>query len=115
MRDGRSNEAAQAYGRAVETGGATPQRLTNWGTALLAANDGLADKAATNAFREALRLDPDHARASFFLAESLRQAGEMDAARRRFEALAARGASAEPWSRAAREALASSAFTTGPS
>ena len=76
----RYGDAANAFAQIIRIAGATPEVLTEYGEALLLANQGLVSVEARKAFDEALKLDPKFAKARFYSALAQRQEGKTDAA-----------------------------------
>jgi cytochrome c-type biogenesis protein CcmH len=80
MRTGRYAEAANAYRKAIEILGATPERWSDLGEALIFANNGAVIPEASKAFASAFAADPDDLRASFWLVAEKEQKGQLPAA-----------------------------------
>ncbi|GLS60259.1 c-type cytochrome biogenesis protein CcmI [Methylobacterium haplocladii] len=97
MRLGRFDDAARAFEQLVRIQGEDPERLANWGEALVAAGEGAVSPQARKLFERALVLDPKTAKPQFYLARGDELAGDDAAAARRLEALAAQGPEDAPW------------------
>ncbi|MFS8038843.1 c-type cytochrome biogenesis protein CcmI [Xanthobacter sp. AM11] len=97
LRIGRPQDAARAYGQAIRILGATADRLSARGEALMIAADGLVTADAARAFAAALELDPDEPRARFFLGLAAEQDGRPADAARIWGELAARSPANAPW------------------
>lgn len=106
LRLGRAGEAATAYRNAIRLTGTTPALEAGLGEALVAEAGGIVTEAARQAFNAALSGDPKAVKPRFYLALSLSQAGERDAAITAWKALLADSRGDEPWAEAAREQLA---------
>ncbi len=106
LRLGRAGEAATAYRNAIRLTGTTPALEAGLGEALVAEAGGIVTEAARQAFNAALAGDPKAVKPRFYLALSLSQAGERDAAVAAWKALLADSRGDEPWAEAAREQLA---------
>lgn len=96
-RNQRFPEAESAYRNAIRLLGPTPERLGALGEAMLAQSQGIVTEDARTVFAEVLTIDPADARAAFYLALALEQAGKRDEAKAAFEALAKRSAPDAPW------------------
>ncbi|WP_238232372.1 c-type cytochrome biogenesis protein CcmI [Methylobacterium thuringiense] len=106
MRLGRFDDAARAFEQVVRIQGEDPERLANWGEALVAAGEGAVSPQARKLFERALVLDPKTAKPQFYLARGDELAGDNAGSARRLEALAAQGPEDAPWMRMVRENLA---------
>lgn len=87
MRLGRFDDAARAYRTVIRLDGATAERESDLGYALVSAADGLVTTPARQAFERALALDPGIVRASFYLAVADEQDGDRESARDRWVAM----------------------------
>ncbi len=114
MRAGRFDDAVNAYGRALDVLGSTPDRLGGYAEAQIALAGGLVTTDAQEALQKALVLDPKDARALFYLALGLEQEGKRDAALKGFEALAAQSPKDAPWLAAVNDHLAMLRSGTAP-
>lgn len=97
LRAMRLGDAELAYRNAIRLKGADAARLSGLGETLVAANDGIVTEDARAAFEEAARLEPDNARARFYVALSLEQAGKAPEAKAAFEAIANASPADAPW------------------
>jgi cytochrome c-type biogenesis protein CcmH len=104
---GRYGDAAQAYARALQIVPATASLLTDFGEMLVLANDGLVTARAREAFREALKLDPSHAKALFFRGLADRQDGKHAEALATWQALLEDSPADAPWRPAVERQMAS--------
>lgn len=103
---GRFGDAARAYEAVVRLKGEDADRLSSWGEALVAAEEGRITPQARGLFERALAIDPRMPKTQFYLARADEQAGDMPAALRRLDALVAQGPADAPWMGLVREALA---------
>jgi cytochrome c-type biogenesis protein CcmH len=78
--EGRAQDAATAYGKAVALGAEDASTLAAFGQAQLIANRGEMNDAAAATFHRALAVDPTNPTARFFLALGKAQAGDVEAA-----------------------------------
>ncbi|MBI2255296.1 MAG: c-type cytochrome biogenesis protein CcmI [Proteobacteria bacterium] len=78
--EGRAQDAATAYGKAVALGAQDAATLAAYGQAQLIANRGEMNDAAAATFHRALAVDPTNPTARFFLALGKAQAGDIEAA-----------------------------------
>ncbi len=97
MRAGRFDDAANAYAKALDILGSTPDRLGGYAEAQIALSGGLVTTDAQEALQKALVIDPKDARAQFYLALGLEQEGKREEALKAFEALAAQAPKDAPW------------------
>jgi cytochrome c-type biogenesis protein CcmH len=104
---GRYGDAAQAYARALQIVPATASLLTDFGEMLVLANDGLVTARAREAFKEALTLDPSHAKALFFRGLADRQDGKHAEALATWQGLLDDAPADAPWRPAVEGQLAS--------
>ena len=82
MRMGRFNDAVRARANAVRLLGATADREADLGEAMVAAGNSIVTADAKAAFERALKIDPDHLKAQYFVGLSAEQDGRpADAAR----------------------------------
>ncbi|MCA3623924.1 MAG: c-type cytochrome biogenesis protein CcmI [Methylobacterium sp.] len=89
MRLGRYQDAAFAFRRVIAISGETPDRLANLGEALIASQNGIVNAEAKQAFEKAVALDPDFAKALFYLAIATEQDGDVPGAIRKLMELSA--------------------------
>jgi cytochrome c-type biogenesis protein CcmH len=90
MRMGRFTDAAEAFRNASRLLGETADRAANLGEALTLANDGQIDAPSRAAFDRAVSLDPNQAKARFWLAVADEQAGKKPEALAAFRQLLTR-------------------------
>ncbi len=99
---GRLDDAVKAWGRLVAAGGADAETLENYGAGLVDSNDGIVSPEAQSVLARAVAADPDRARARFYYAEGLRQAGSFDEALHQVDELIGRSPADAPWLETAR-------------
>ncbi|HWU62457.1 MAG TPA: c-type cytochrome biogenesis protein CcmI [Ensifer sp.] len=97
LRNRRPGDAVNAYRQAIRIRGESAERLSGLGESIVASNQGLINSEATDAFRKALKLDPNDARSEFYLAFALEQEGRAMEALAAFQALAKSSAPDAPW------------------
>jgi cytochrome c-type biogenesis protein CcmH len=97
QRMGRYDDAADAYRRAAEILGETPERLLGRAEALTFANRGTVTEEARDLFARVAELAPEAEAPQIFLAIASRQAGDFTAAAERWRALIDRSDGDEPW------------------
>ncbi|TVR09709.1 MAG: c-type cytochrome biogenesis protein CcmI [Salinarimonadaceae bacterium] len=97
MRQGRFDAAANAYAQAIRHLGEEPNRLANYGEALVNASEGVVQAAAREAFEAAVATDPLQPKARYYLGRAAEQDGDPEAALRRYEALLRDSPSDAPW------------------
>ena len=97
MRMGRFDDAAHAYEAATRLLGETPQRLSDWGEALVAAGDGAVSPQARAIFQRAVELDGQVAKPQFYLARAAELDGDIPQAIRRLQAMAEAAPADAPW------------------
>ncbi|MCV3738595.1 c-type cytochrome biogenesis protein CcmI [Rhizobium sp. TRM96647] len=96
-RNGRLEDAANAYSQAIRILGGSTERLDGHAEALIALADGIVTKDAREALEQSLALDAQNPRTRFYLALALEQEGKRDEARGAFEALAKDSPAEAPW------------------
>lgn len=106
MRQRRYVDAADAFGKALRLQGETPRRLSDFGNALVLADDGVVTEQARKVLQKALAMDPSLMRARFWLAVAQEQDGEIENAVRSWRNLLARSAPDAPWRGVVQERLA---------
>ncbi len=106
MRLGRFDDAAHAYEAAARSLGETPQRLSDWGEALVAGNNGVVSPAAKGIFERAVALDPEAAKPRFYLARAAELDGDIPLAIQRLTAMVASAPADAPWLPLVKETLA---------
>jgi cytochrome c-type biogenesis protein CcmH len=104
---GRYGDAAQAFARALALVPAEPDLLTNFGEALVMAQDGLVTARAREAFLQALALDPENTKALFYRALADRQEGRNEEAMATWRAMLEGAPADAPWRRAVERQMAS--------
>lgn len=114
MRMQRFDDAANAYRNAIKLVGASSERQSGLGEALVNAGGGEISPAAKLAFDEALKLDPSNANASFFVAMWLAQEGRKDEAVAAWQQMRAGLPQGSPWLGVVDKALASAQVTEAP-
>ena len=97
MRMGRFDDAAHAYEAATRLLGETPQRLSDWGEALVAAGNGAVSPEAKAIFQRAVDLDGQVAKPQFYLARAAELDGDIPQAIRRLQAMAEAAPADAPW------------------
>ena len=102
----RFADASDAYGKALRILGETPQRLADYGNALVLAHDGVVTTAARKALQRALSLDENMVRARFWLAVAHEQDGDTKKAADAWRALLDRSEPDAPWRAVVEERLA---------
>ena len=94
---GRYRDAAAAYAHSLDIEGRNAEVLTNYGEALVLAEQGLVTEAARKAFTEAEGLDPMMFKARFFLGLAERQDGDTKAAIARWQSILNDGPKDAEW------------------
>jgi cytochrome c-type biogenesis protein CcmH len=94
---GRFADAANAYERVLRLEQPSALLYANLGEMLVSANKGIVPAEAMTAFREALKLEPNHPKARFFLALGLKQEGKIAQARVMLEQMLATAPLSAPW------------------
>jgi cytochrome c-type biogenesis protein CcmH len=97
LRMGRIDDAAKAYEAANRILGPDPNRLAQYGETLVMAENGIVTADARKAFEQALGLDPNSAKARFYLARAAEQDGDRVRAREGYSDLLARSPTDAPW------------------
>lgn len=106
LRQRRFADAANAFGKAARLLGETPQRLVDYGNALVLANNGLVVEPARKALEKALAADASLIRAHFWLAVAKEQNGQFVQAVEAWRKLLAKGNDSAPWRKAVEQRLA---------
>jgi cytochrome c-type biogenesis protein CcmH len=106
VRMSRFADAANAYRTAIRLDGSSAAREAGLGEALAAEQGGMVSADAGAAFQKALALDPQNAKARFFLATAEAQEGKTDEAAKAWNAMLADLPQNSPWRAAAEQALA---------
>lgn len=94
---GQFTESAQAYDKAATLDPTNPEHRSAQGESLVQAAGGQMTPAASAAFRQALKLDPNDPRARYFLAVEKDQAGDRDGAMADWIALINSAPDGAPW------------------
>lgn len=89
LRQGRFEDAKQAYANALRLLGSTAEREANFGVAIVAAADRMVTADAKAAFQRALKLDPKEFRSAYFLGLAREQDGDKKGAVEAWQALIA--------------------------
>ena len=97
VRLGRFDDATLAYRNAIKFAGDTAQRRAGLGEALVAAANGVVTAEAKDEFERAMELDPDEAKASYFLGLAAEQDGRPKDAAKIWQALLAKAPQDAPW------------------
>lgn len=100
---GRLDDATKAWGRLVAAGETDAKILENYGAGLVDTNDGIVSPEAQSVLARAVTADPGRARARFYYAEGLRQAGSFEEALRQIDQLIRRSPADAPWLKTVRE------------
>jgi cytochrome c-type biogenesis protein CcmH len=104
---GRYGDAAQAFARALALVPAEPGLLTDFGEALVMAEEGLVTVRAREAFQQALALDPDNTKALFYRALADRQDGRHEDAMSTWSTMLDGAPADAPWRPAVERQMAS--------
>jgi cytochrome c-type biogenesis protein CcmH len=115
MKQQRYSDAADAFGKALRLLGETPQRLVEYGNALVLSNDGVVTERALLALQKAAAGDGSLVRAHFWLAVALEQDGHFTKAAEAWRDLLKRSTEDAPWREAVRQRLAAVEQRTGAS
>lgn len=103
---GRFADAARAYRRIIELGGATPDLQTSLAEALMLGGDGSGSPEAMALLQEAAAADPAHVLSRLYIAAELTRAEDYPAAVDAWQAVLALSTGGEPWLPAAQQGLA---------
>jgi cytochrome c-type biogenesis protein CcmH len=106
MRQGRFEDAASAYRAALQHLGEEPNRLANYGEAIVNAQQGMVPAMAREAFEASLALDETNPKARFFLAQAAEQEGNNAVAVSQYQWLAERSPADAPWMGIVRQRIA---------
>lgn len=96
-RMGRLDDAVKAWGRLIAAGASDAETLDNYGAGLVDTNDGIVSPEAQSILARAVAADPDRARARFYYAEGLRQAGAFEEALHQVDELIRRSPADASW------------------
>ncbi len=113
MRQQRFGDAADAFGKTIRLLGETPQRLANYGNALVLTHDGVVTEPARQALQRAVAGDGLFIRAHFWLAVAQEQDGRFVQAAKAWRDLLKRSGEDAPWREAVRQRLAAVEQRTG--
>ncbi|SFP73144.1 cytochrome c-type biogenesis protein CcmH [Mesorhizobium sp. NFR06] len=102
----RFPDAVTAYRNAIRLDGDSAVRQAGLGEAIASAAGGIVSADAQNAFEAALKLDPDNAKANFYLAVGLAQEGRKAEAVAAWQNMLGQLAPDSPWRNAVQQALA---------
>ncbi|WP_019906418.1 c-type cytochrome biogenesis protein CcmI [Methylobacterium sp. 77] len=105
VRLGRFDDAAHAYEAATRVLGETPQRLSDWGEALVAGANGTVTPRAKEIFERAAELDASAAKPRFYLARAAELDGDIPGAIQRLSTLLDSAPADAPWLPLVRETL----------
>ncbi len=94
---GRFADAANAYAQILRLKGPSPDLLSDYGEALMLANQGLVGADAQKAFDEALALDGTNPKALYYSGLGLRQEGKLAAAVKIWSKMLADAPADAPW------------------
>ncbi|MFN3688767.1 c-type cytochrome biogenesis protein CcmI [Salinarimonas sp.] len=97
MRQGRFEDAANAYLNALRLLGEEPTRLANLGEALVNADAGVVKERARLAFARAVELDANQPKALFYLARAAEQEGNLAQAKAQYEDIVRRSPPGAAW------------------
>jgi cytochrome c-type biogenesis protein CcmI len=106
MRMARFDDAARAYEAATRILGETPERLSDWGEAMVAAANGAIAPEARKVFERAVALDGDAPKPRFYLARAAELDGDVPGAIARLAAMVETGPADAAWLPLVRENLA---------
>ncbi len=113
MQLGRFSDAANALRRTIAIDGATADRETDLGEALMMVADGDPAGEPIALFRSAAARDTQHVRSRYYIAGDLMRTGDLDGARIVWSELLALAKGDEPWLEAARAGLAAASGDVG--
>jgi cytochrome c-type biogenesis protein CcmH len=106
LRLGRFDDGVKAAAESLRINGATPERQSLYGEALIAAANGEVSADAVRAFEAATAQDPAMAMPHFFLGLAAAQSGDKARAREIWEKLLAEAPADAPWAATLRQDLA---------
>jgi len=107
LRMGRIDDAVKAYDSAVRYLGPSPERLANFGEAMVLAKDGLVSAEAQAVFEQAVQMDDTAFKARYYLAVAAEQDGKTDKAKQAYADILASSPEGAPWGEVVRKRLAS--------
>ncbi|WP_370674769.1 c-type cytochrome biogenesis protein CcmI [Pleomorphomonas sp. PLEO] len=96
-RMGRLDDAVKAWGKLIDAGEGDAETLENYGAGLVDTNDGIVSPDAQSILARAVDAGPDRARARFYYAEGLRQAGSFEEALHQIDELIRRSPADASW------------------
>jgi cytochrome c-type biogenesis protein CcmH len=96
-RNGRMEDAANAFSEAIRLLGPNPERLDGYAETLIAQSNGIVTSEARTRLEQSLKLKADNPRAKYYLALALEQEGKKPEARAAFEAMVKEGPADAPW------------------
>lgn len=97
VRQGRYQEAANAYGRVMALRGEHDALMADFGEALVLGNNGIVSEDARRAFDRTLALNPANEKALFYQGMTAKQDGDNAEALRIWRGLVAKGPADAPW------------------
>lgn len=106
LRQRRFSDAADAYANVLRLLGDTPERLVDYGNAIVLAQDGVVTEAARKVLERALTGNPSLVRAHFWLAVAQEQDGNFGKAAEAWRALLGKSGPDAPWREAVQQRLA---------
>ncbi len=113
LRLGRPGDAVTAYRNAIMINGASAERESGLGEAIVAAADGMVSSEAQAAFERALALEGTNAKARFYLATAMVQEGKLSDAVDTWRKLLARLPADSPWRTPTEQAIVEAEQRTG--
>jgi cytochrome c-type biogenesis protein CcmH len=106
LNGGRVEDAVKAYGNVLRLLGEDAGRLTNYGQALVASEDGVVSAEARAAFERALTLEATNPKALYFMAHAAEQDGDRERARSHYTAILSTSPPNAPWVKLVQDELA---------
>lgn len=106
LRLGRAGDSVKAWANVLRLRGETPARLAGYGEALVASSQGVVEAFARELFERAAKGDGNAPMPKFYLAVARAQDGDIEGARKVFEALLHDAPADAPWRRAVEARLA---------
>lgn len=97
FRAGRYHDAADAYRKAIQLLGETPERMIGYVKAAIIANNGIVSEDLRHVSERLRALVPERAEPKFWLALALEQDGKINAARQAYQDLLATARDEDPW------------------
>ena len=102
---GRYQEAALAFGKAIRLLGESTKRLAGFAEATVLANDGIVTEDARQAYEKILRLEPGRVEPRFWLALAKEQDGDLAQAEQEYQRLLAEAPAEASWRGAVEDRL----------